>query len=224
MIAGKMGSGKDTLSDRLKDFFLNVDIKYKNYALANYLKEIIKIPYPNFNKKENRKDIQFLGEFLKKNRRDMSIQEVLHFRRNFYSKNNFDKFINNEIKNSKIFTDEYFCEKIFTPEFYNSFYNKRNVIITDCRRTTEYNYFKELDPDLVFIYVDCLYDIRKKRIIERDYKGEITKEINDNIDEYFQEENGIENLKNYADYIYNNDGDDGKFNLQHLINDYVFKI
>lgn len=242
MIAGKMGSGKDTLSEKIKEIFLNYKIEYKNYALANYLKQLIKIPYPNFNKKENRKDIQFLGEFLRKDRHRMSIEEVLHFRTNFYNKNYFDKFINEEIKNSTIFTNKYFCDKMFTPEFHDMFYNKKSVIITDCRYYTEYTYFKELDPDLIFIYVDCNSETRKKRIVERDYNldctsathnqiiidnnynGEIAKEIDSKIQESFQKEDGIENLKHYADYVFINNGDDGKFNLEQLVNDFIFRM
>lgn len=102
-----------------------------------------------------------------------------------------------------------FGEDLFAKVIYNDTKNDSHeiIIIDGVRRMEDIIYLKEL-PHFKFIYVDVDLEIRYKRVIER---NENSGDSEKNIDEFKKEEKGepetqIRDLKNYADYVINNNG------------------
>lgn len=102
-----------------------------------------------------------------------------------------------------------FGEDLLAKAMYHDTQNDENeiVVVDGVRRLADIAYLREL-PHFKLIYVEADMEVRYERIIKR---GENTDDLTKTFDEFkkdheLETELQIRDLKNYANYIVNNDG------------------
>jgi dephospho-CoA kinase len=102
-----------------------------------------------------------------------------------------------------------FGEDIMAKSMYHDVKNDKHeiVVVDGVRRMADIAYLREI-PHFKLVYVDADMRVRYERIVKR---GEKTDDFNKTFEEFKAEHEAdaeiqIRDLKNYADYIINNDG------------------